>query len=375
MNQLFDRRDSPPDRTLLASRKASVDEDAGEKCFRVDIPGSGERMSSLLNGAGRISPPEFSQPSFRLHQVLRSHEGSVPPLRRSAATQRPRARRRGLTLSCSTRGLRHEVESLQLCGRQVGDLALRLWRLCDSGGRVRRDRARHLFDTIAIPRSPKVSNKTESVDSGALFGGLATASAAMYGIPAGFYASRLISLSERAATLQREHGDIVNQQGIHGPDRETVWAARLRMDRLADLYELARDIRKASTLLTTGAVTLVVASLLPLAVTQIEQGWYAALVFVGFVTLGVLWVRDFRYGSHGLLMTTKVQYDLRKRKQEAGTAAGLSPLVSGDTAQMLNHKIVDHFMELQPEFAATREGRRMARKWKRSLRKRRQANF
>ena len=213
------------------------------------------------------------------------------------------------------------------------------------------------------------------MDSSALFAGLATASAAIYGIPAGFYASRLISLSERAASLQREHGDLLNQQGIHGPDRESDWAARLRRDALADLFELATSVRRSSTLLTSGAMVLVSASLFPLALVRIERGWYAAFVFAGFVALGLWWVRDFRLGADGLIRTTRVQFELRKRKQEAATNEGQPYLMSGDPAALRDPALADRFTQANPEVLATRKGRRMIRRWKRSIRRRREAHF
>ena len=211
------------------------------------------------------------------------------------------------------------------------------------------------------------------MDAGAFYGSLAGASAALYGIPVAFYASRLGSLTERAAGIRREIGDLLNEQGSNGVTTERDWKVRARNDEIADIYDIARDVQRSSTGLLVGSLTLVVGSLVPFLALQLEHLWYAVVLMAAFVSLGAWWLAAFRKSASGLLRHTEVQAALRKQRRTEATASGKGFLISGDPEALKENQLA--LVESLPQLSSTWRGKIAIYRWKRRVRREKPTTF
>jgi hypothetical protein len=202
------------------------------------------------------------------------------------------------------------------------------------------------------------------VDAGTFYGTLAAGNAAIFGVGGVFFASRLVSLAERLAVIRREQADLRNSL----KPAETDWAIRSRDNELADLHQLATEVRASARWPIMNACAVVTVCCLALLERWADQEWVRFVLLADFGGFGLLWWQSIRRTADCLLAATRPAFDSRKAARDAGTAAGQSFLITGNPAQLYDPKLVDRLAADFPELRTTRRQRFALRRWKWKLR-------
>lgn len=161
----------------------------------------------------------------------------------------------------------------------------------------------------------------------------ATVSAASFAIVvfgAALVGSRLISFAERAASLDRERGDFINQQISASPSPQATWAERGRRNELADLHVLVRRLQKTVVPPVLVALVTGVGSLIPLIGWLKDSAWLRVAVLVGLLVGSWLWIRLLWQTAADVLVITRAAYEQRAKERSEATKAGKPYLISGD---------------------------------------------
>jgi hypothetical protein len=173
-------------------------------------------------------------------------------------------------------------------------------------------------------------------DPTAFYATLATASATIFGLGAAFLATRLASLGERAVVLERERGDFMNQVISAKQDEKLQlnWARRGRRNELADLYELAADLRWRINSQLLLAALLVVLCLAPLAGWPPDRPWLRTVLILVFLAAMAYWIRALHLWGGALSAKTRAAHREREQEQADLKAKGHGFLVTGDPKQI-----------------------------------------
>jgi hypothetical protein len=197
----------------------------------------------------------------------------------------------------------------------------------------------------------------------AFYGGLGAASFTVFAIGAGFTTSRLLAMRERAALVNRELGDLMNQRIDGGVDQvQRSWKERARRNELADLGEVERRGRAmAYPLLLSVAVGMM--AFANLAGWGTNSTWYRAMLLALFGLSIAGWLGILLVIATSSPRQMRSAVEARRRERQAATDAGQPFMLSGDPEALV--AAADGLESLLPR----RLGRwRMAR-WRRAIRR------
>lgn len=172
-------------------------------------------------------------------------------------------------------------------------------------------------------------------DGTAYYATVSATSFAVVVFGAALVGSRLVSLAERASTLDRERGDFVNQKVSSGSSPQAGWAERGRRNELADLHVLVRRLRAAVVTPVLIALATGVASLGPYLGWPNDSTLYRTVVLAGLLCATTLWIRMLLGLADDVLVFTRAAYGQRAKERREATEAGQSYLVSGDPAALV----------------------------------------
>lgn len=142
--------------------------------------------------------------------------------------------------------------------------------------------------------------------------------------------SRLVSLAERAAMLDRERGDFMNRKISTSSPLQAGWAERGRRNELADLHVLVRRVREVVAIPVLVALINGMASLSPFLGWPDDSSWYRRVVLGGLLVASGLWIRTTLSLASDVLVFTRPAHEERERERREATKAGESYLISGD---------------------------------------------
>jgi hypothetical protein len=213
------------------------------------------------------------------------------------------------------------------------------------------------------------------VDASAFYGAVAASGAAVFGVGAAVLVTRFASLAERRIQLELEMGDSLNgaTTGDETQNRLHRWRARSRANAIADLHEVAVDLRRGVVAQLALAGALIVLSLLPLIGIVPDRTATRAGLVVLFAAGLTFWIRALYIPMTALIQRTKAQHSLRDRQRKKATERGDSYLVSGDPNKLdENARRLIELLEVGLLQEAPRdEGRRWRalRRWRKALAK------
>lgn len=199
-------------------------------------------------------------------------------------------------------------------------------------------------------------------DPSAFYATVAASSATMFGIGTAILAGRFMALAERAVQLDIERGEFVND--LSG-DLSAKWGERQRRDAIADIHDVAVDLRPwvAVPLLLT--VVLVVMSVLPLAGLVPDYAMVRGILTVLLIAASVVWVLLVRRLLNAVLHASWAAWYQRQRERDEGRSKGQGFLVSGHPDDLADN-IEKSIKTFAPTFAESIRGKwhlkRMRRK-------------
>lgn len=206
-------------------------------------------------------------------------------------------------------------------------------------------------------------NILRMIEAGAFYGALATSAAAIFGVGAAVLATRIASLAERAVALRLEAGDYQNQKIEPKEALQASWAENARRSALADLHDVAVEIRRVVALPLSMSVALVVSCLLPLIGWPHDSAAYRLGLVGTFLLAALVWILLVDQLARRLIEVTRVEHEARSKKQTELTAVGEPFIISGDF-----NALAQGMERAHPEIAATRKGKKTLkriRKYKR----------
>lgn len=207
------------------------------------------------------------------------------------------------------------------------------------------------------------------------YASVATSSAAVFGVGAAVLVTRLASLAERRIQLELEMGDSLNgaTTGDEIRNRLHRWRARSRANALADLHEVAVDLRRGVVAQLALAGALIVLSLLPLVGVLPDRSATRLGLVVLFAAALAFWVRALWNPMTALVQRTESQHSLRDHQRKEATERGDSYLLSGDPEKLdENGRRLVELLEMGLLQEAPKDERRRWRalqRWRRSLAK------
>lgn len=193
-----------------------------------------------------------------------------------------------------------------------------------------------------------------AADPAAFYATVAASSATMLGIGTAILAGRFMALAERVVQLDIERGEFLNDLSGRISAR---WSERQRRDAIADIHEVAVDLRPwlAAPLLLT--VVLVVFSVLPLAGLVPDYVALRAALTALLITASVVWVLLLRRLLDALLHASVAAWHERQRELDERRSEGEGFLHSGHPDDLADN-IEKAVTTLAPKFADSRKGTR-----------------
>lgn len=183
----------------------------------------------------------------------------------------------------------------------------------------------------------------------------------MFGIGTAILAGRFLALAERVSQLDLERGEFVND--LSGRV-ESTWAVRARRNAIANIHELAQELRPWVAWPLVLTVILIVASVLPLAGVPMDVWWFRAIVITLLVVTSIIWVLLLWRLLSGVVGVTESSWRERRREQDKLRAEGKGFLVSGHPDDLVDG--VARAQEFfQPGFLSTRRGKRWEKRMRR----------